>query len=63
MVIYTDLTEKEIANFGELFNLGPIKDFHPLKGGSTNSNFLLIAEKGKYVLTICEEKPFEQSNL
>ena len=26
MVIYTDLTEKEIANFGELFNLGPVKD-------------------------------------
>jgi homoserine kinase type II len=60
MVIYTDLTEKEVANFGELFNLGPVKDFHPLKGGSTNSNFLLITEKGKYILTICEEKPFEQ---
>lgn len=60
MVIYTDLTEKEIANFGELFNLGPVKDFHLLKGGSTNSNFLLITEKGKYVLTICEDKTFEQ---
>jgi homoserine kinase type II len=60
MVIYTDLTEKEIANFGELFNLGSVKVFHPLKGGSTNSNFLLITEKGKYVLTICEDKTFEQ---
>ncbi len=60
MVFYTDLTEKEIANFGKLFNLGPVKDFNPLKGGSSNSNFLLITEKGKYVLTICEEYTFEQ---
>ncbi|MHA1947166.1 MAG: homoserine kinase [Candidatus Hodarchaeales archaeon] len=60
MVIYTDLIEKEIEYFGELFNLGPVKDFSPLEGGSTNSNFLLITEKGKYVLTICEDKTFEQ---
>ncbi len=60
MVIYTDLTEKEIANFGELFNLGSVKEFHLLKGGSTNFNFLLITEKGKYVLTICEDGTFEQ---
>jgi homoserine kinase type II len=60
MVIHTDLTEKEIAKFGELFNLGPVKDFYPLKGGSSNSNFLLITKKGKYVLTICEEKTLEQ---
>ncbi|MHA2176681.1 MAG: homoserine kinase [Candidatus Hodarchaeales archaeon] len=60
MVIYTDLTKKEIANYGELFNLGPIKNFHLLKGGSSNSNFLLITDKGKYVLTICEDKTFEQ---
>ena len=60
MVNYTDLTEKEIANFGELFNLGSVKDFHLLKGGSTNSNFLLITEKEKYVLTICEDQTFEQ---
>ena len=60
MVFYTDLTEKEIANFGELFNLGPVKDFHLLEGGSANSNFLLITKKGKYVLTICENRTFEQ---
>lgn len=60
MVFYTDLTEKEIANFGELFNLETVKDFHLLKGGSTNSNFLLITDKGKYVLTICEDRTFEQ---
>ncbi|MHA1945639.1 MAG: hypothetical protein ACXAC6_13650 [Candidatus Hodarchaeales archaeon] len=46
MVFFTDLTEEEITNFGESFNLGPIKEFHPLKGGSANSNFLLITEKG-----------------
>jgi homoserine kinase type II len=60
MVVYTDLTEKEIANFGKLFNLGLVKEFYPLEGGFSNSNFLLIAEKGKFVLTICEEQTFEQ---
>ncbi len=60
MVIYTDLIDKEIAKFGELFNLGSVKEFHLLKGGSTNFNFLLITEKGKYVLTICEDGTFEQ---
>ena len=60
MVIYTELTEKEIANFGELFNLGPVKDFHPLEGGSSNSNFLLITKKGNFVLTICEDRTIEQ---
>ncbi len=60
MVIYTDLTEKEITKFCELFNLGLVKDFHPLNGGSSNSNYLLITEKGKFVLTICDDKTFEQ---
>ena len=60
MVFFTDLTEEEITNFGESFNLGPIKEFHPLEGGSANSNFLLITGKRKYVLTICEDRTFEQ---
>jgi homoserine kinase type II len=60
MVYYTELTKKEIANFGELFNLGHVEYFHPLEGGFSNSNFLLITEKGKYVLTICEDRTLEQ---
>lgn len=61
MVNHTVLTEKEIANFGELFNLGSVKDFQLLKGGSANSNYLLITEKGKYVLIICNFTTFEQT--
>jgi len=60
MRIYTDLTEKEITKFCELYNLGPIKKFHQLTDGSSNTNYLLITEKGKFVLTICDDKTFEQ---
>ena len=59
MVIYTDLTEKDIDTFAELFNLGSVKDVDPLKYGFSNSNYLLITKKGKYVLTICENSERE----
>ncbi len=61
MVIYTELTSKEISKFGDEYGLGVIKKFQPLKGGSTNSNYLLATVKGKYVLTICEDKTRKQT--
>lgn len=60
MVIYTELTAKEISKLANQFSLGSVIDFQTLKGGSTNSNYLLITEKGKHILTICEDKPHEQ---
>ncbi len=60
MRIYTDLAEKEIAKFCELYKIGPVKEFHLLTDGASNTNYLLITEKGKFVLTICDDKTFEQ---
>ena len=57
---YTQLSEKEIVDLTKSFNIGQIDEYEPLSGGSENSSFLITTSDGRYILTICEDKSFEQ---
>jgi homoserine kinase type II len=61
MALYTQLTKKEIQNIANDYELGTVSSYHVLSGGSENSNYLLATEKGKFVLTICEQKSIEEA--
>jgi homoserine kinase type II len=61
MVIYTPLTNQEIAEFVEIYALGKVLNYMPLEGGSTNSNYVIESSYGKYILTISDDKTFQQA--
>ena len=56
MAQYTSLSRHEIETISANFSINNIYSFKVLSGGSENTNYLINAENGKYVLTICELK-------
>jgi len=62
MALYTQLNITEIQNIAADYGLGAVNSYSPLSGGSENSNYLVTSEKGKYVLTICEQKSIYEAN-
>jgi len=56
MAQYTTLTQQEIETIAAEFSIQNMYSFKVLSGGSENTNYLLKAEKGNFVVTICEQK-------
>jgi len=61
MALYTKLTIDEIQHIANNYELGNVSTFSPLSGGSENSNYVLNCQKGKFVLTICEQKSVQEA--
>ena len=61
MAQYTKITKQEIEAIVANFAIGNISSFSVLSGGWENTNYLLTAEDGSYVLTICELKTEEEA--
>ncbi len=53
---FTIITEQEIELILAKFAIKNITSFKLLRQGSENTNYLVIANNSKYVLTICEQK-------
>ena len=47
MALYTQLDKKKLQQISHDYQLGLITNFEPLSGGSENSNYLVVTEKGK----------------
>lgn len=62
MAVYTDLTDGELANLLDAYDLGAPTSFKGIAEGVSNSNFLLETARGRYVLTIFERR-FVESEL
>ena len=62
MAQYSILTKTEVDDILSSYSLNKVISFEVLSGGSENTNYLIKTksgksnEKGKYVLTICEQK-------
>ena len=56
MAVYTKLEKEEIDNFFSKYNLGKIYDYHGIKEGIENTNYLIKSEKGKFILTLYEKR-------
>lgn len=61
MAQYSSLSRHEIETILAKFAINNINSFKVLSGGSENTNYLIDAENGKYVLTICEQKTEEKA--
>ncbi len=62
MAVYTQISIDELNLFLSKYNIDNINEFSGIKGGTSNSNYLLTAENKKFILTIFEERT-NQENL
>ncbi len=56
MAVYTDLTDAEREAVFAAFALGPVHAFKGIAEGIENSNFLVDAAQGRFILTIFERR-------
>lgn len=62
MAVYTDITEIELASFLEDYEVGGLLSYRGIAEGTENSNFILHATSGPYILTLYEKR-VERSDL
>ncbi len=54
MSVFTPLARAELAEFLAGYDLGRLKDFQGIPGGTENSNFFVSLDGGEFVLTLVE---------
>ena len=60
MAVYTKLNKNEIEEIVSLYKLKNLESFAPIEEGIENTNYIIIANKKKYILTIFEKRVKEQ---
>ena len=60
MAVYTKLNENEIKDIILLYNLKNLQKFSPIEEGIENTNYIIVADDTKYILTIFEKRVKEQ---
>jgi len=60
MAVYTKLSENELEVFFSKYNLGKLLNFKEIKEGIENTNYYILTEKGKYILTLYEKRVDEK---
>lgn len=56
MAVYTDISEVELAAFLENYEIGELLSYKGIAEGVENSNFLIHASSGSYILTLYEKR-------
>ena len=56
MAVYTDISDAELEAFMAEFDLGAPLAFKGIAEGVSNSNFLLETERGRFILTVYEQR-------
>jgi homoserine kinase type II len=59
MAVYTDVGDADLDAFLSAYDLGTLLSFKGIAEGVENSNFLLRAESGNYILTLYEKRVAE----
>jgi len=60
MAVYTKLSENILKEFFSKYNLGKLLKFNEIKEGIENTNYFILTEKGKYILTVYEKRVDER---
>jgi homoserine kinase type II len=56
MAVYTKINEKDVLFLSKKYNLGKIIKFKGIKQGIENTNYLILTNNKKYILTIFEKR-------
>lgn len=58
MAVYTQLQESDIQEIADSYDL-TIAHYETIEAGASNSNYLIRTQRGRYVLTVFEEKTLD----
>ena len=56
MAVYTKLNKDKIEKILSKYNLGKLESFEGIKEGIENTNYFLLVNKKKFILTIYEKR-------
>ena len=56
MAVFTKINKRDMLEIEKNFNLGRIKNFHGIKKGIENTNYIVKFNSTKFVLTIFEKR-------
>ena len=56
MAVYTKFDKKDIEEILENYSIGKLKSFEGIQDGIENTNYYLLVEEKKYILTIYEKR-------
>jgi homoserine kinase type II len=56
MAVYTEVSDEELSAFVAQYDLGGLLSCKGIAEGVENSNFLLVTERGPYILTLYEKR-------
>ena len=56
MAVYTQVSDAELKCFLSHYNFGKVLGFSGIARGVENSNYLLLTERGRYIVTIYEKR-------
>jgi homoserine kinase type II len=56
MAVYTHLEQSDIVKFLEMYDLGSLQSFQGIETGIENSNYHVITDQSRYILTIFEKR-------
>jgi len=56
MAVYTDVSDDELRAFAALYEIGEVLSCKGIAEGVENSNFLVTAERGNFILTLYEKR-------
>ena len=56
MAVYTKITEAELGTFLAKYELGSFIDLVEIADGIENSNYVLVTQEGRFILTIFERR-------
>ncbi len=62
MAVYTQLSKTQVTKLLENYKLGLLQNYKGIQDGIENTNYLIITNKGKFILTIFENR-VKDSNL
>ncbi|PZQ11224.1 MAG: homoserine kinase [Ancylobacter novellus] len=56
MAVYTEVSDDELAAFVAAYDIGRVVSFKGIAEGVENSNYLLVTEAGRFILTLYEKR-------
>lgn len=56
MAVYTHVSEAELRDFLDDYDLGSLERFEGIQGGVENTNYHVFTDQGRYVLTLFEKR-------
>jgi len=60
LAVYTKLNKVNIEEILSNYSIGKLKDFKGIEDGIENTNYFLLTNNGKFILTIYEKRVQEK---